>query len=281
MPAFAIDRAVTSGLLIPMHPAVYRSAMTPTWWEQRVAAACAWAAPHAVASHRCAAALWKLDGFKPGMIEITTTRQVSDRGVIVHRSRDWMAADATCTGGIPVTTVHRTLIDLGAVVRSYRVEIALDSALSQRLTSVTYLWRRLNRLGGRGRSGSAALRGMLVERMGLTGHAQNGAETRLARLLKGAGIEGYQEQFEIFDGDELVARPDFAWPALRLAVELDSWRWHSSTSARRRDARRQNRMERIGWMVLRLFWEDVLHDSDYVLGETKLALAVRSPSIVV
>ena len=76
------------------------------------------------------------------------------------------------------------------------------------------------------------------------------------------------------------ARSRLAWPGLRLALELDSWRWHLSTSARKRDARRQNLMERLGWTILRVFWEDVIHDPDYVLNEIKAARAARVRSML-
>lgn len=205
VPPTSVDRAVTSRLLIPVHTGVYRSGAVPPSWHQRVFAACLWAGPRAVASHRSAGALWGLDGVKRRVVEISTTRQVTAPGVIVHRSKDWIGADESNLEGIPVTTVHRTLIDLPAVMKEEALEIALDSALSQRLTSVSFMWRRLNRLGGRGRSGSALLRKMLVERTGLTQHAQNGAETKLVRLLQQRGLDGFVKQFTIRSGRESLA----------------------------------------------------------------------------
>ena len=275
VPRRSIDRACSEDLWTTMYPGGYRSSATSCTWQQRVTGACFWAGPHAVASHRSAAHIYGLDGIRAGVVEISTTRQLSARGVVVHRSHDWIGVDETIRDGIAVTTVHRTLIDLVVVVAPTVVEIALDSALSQGLTSVAFLWRRLNRLGGRGRAGSAALRAMLADRAGLTQHAQNGAETKLVRSLKAAGIHDFQRQFRIFDGDEFVARPDLAWPGLLVAVELDGWRWHMSTSARRRDAKRQNAIERLGWTVLRFFWEDVLYDRDYMVGEIKRTLSTR------
>lgn len=73
-------------------------------------------------------------------------------------------------------------------------------------------------------------------------------------------------QFEVRDGS-WVARIDAAWPEVLLGVEIDGWTWHSSKSSRHRDARRQNHLERLGWTVLRFFWEDVVSDKGYVLRE--------------
>src|SRR5438094_10397684 len=49
-------------------------AARPTW-EQRMLAACLAAGPDAVASHRAAAALWRLDGIRLGPLEITVPHQ--------------------------------------------------------------------------------------------------------------------------------------------------------------------------------------------------------------
>jgi hypothetical protein len=50
-------------------------------------------------------------------------------GVLVHRAKRLDPCDVTEVDGIPVTSVARTLCDLGAVVPQDAVEAALDSAL--------------------------------------------------------------------------------------------------------------------------------------------------------
>jgi hypothetical protein len=90
-----------------------------------------------VASHRAAACLFDLDGFAPRMVEVTVRRwkRRVNESIRVHESTD--LADAHCSErrGIPVTTIERTLIDLGAVVPRIRVEQAFDDALQRGLTS--------------------------------------------------------------------------------------------------------------------------------------------------
>ena len=71
---------------------------------------------------------------------------------------------------------------------------------------------------------------------------------------------------EIFDG-AFVARPDVVFEDVRLAIEVDSWTWHTDKARRRADARRQNQLERLGWTVLRFFREDVFFDPGYVVSE--------------
>ena len=57
---------------------------------------------------------------------------------------------------------------------------------------------------------------------------------------------------------------DFCWPSQRLVVEADGFAYHSSRDDYRRDRRRMNELERLGWRVLRFSWEDVTQRPDYV-----------------
>lgn len=53
-------------------------------------------------------------------------------------------------------------------------------------------------------------------------------------------------------------RPDLVDEDLGIVIEADSFAWHGSRAALRRDAQRYNEMVRDGWIVLRLTWEDVM-----------------------
>ena len=59
-------------------------------------------------------------------------------------------------------------------------------------------------------------------------------------------------------------RPDLVDRHRRLVVEADSFAWHGSRGALRRDCRRYNRLVTLGFVVLRFAWEDVMHDPAYV-----------------
>jgi very-short-patch-repair endonuclease len=267
----AIQERLARGQWEAVLPGTYRLAGAPRNWHQSVMAACLWAGPGAVASHRTAAALLDLPGFRPGIIEIITTRRLAAKGVVVHRCRMNARIDTTTCDGIPVTAAHRTIIDLCAVASPERVERALDAVLVRGLGEIGFMWRQLNRLGSVGRRGVRRLRSMLSERSELLHHAGSDSETLLHQLFRKAGIDGWEAQVEIIDGD-FSARPDVVFAALGLIVEVDSWSWHADKTRRRYDVRRQN-LERLGWTVLRFFREDVLHDPGYVLGEINATLA--------
>lgn len=268
----AIQRRIKRGDWLIVLPGTYRLSGAPVTWHQRVMAAVLWAGPGAIASHRTAAALWTLPGFPPATIEVTTSRRLSAPGIVVHRGRLDARIDVSTHSGIPVTSPHRTIIDLCAVTPPVKVERALDAVMVRGLGEVSFIWRQLNRLGSVGRRGCAQLRSMLAERSERLHHAASDSETALHQLLRKAGIGGWSPQVEIFDGDDFVARPDVVFQDLRIVIEVDSWSWHADKKKRREDVRRQNWLERLGWTVLRFFWEDVMHDPAYVLGEVSKAL---------
>ena len=68
-------------------------------------------------------------------------------------------------------------------------------------------------------------------------------------------------------------RPDLVDEDLRIVIEADSFEWHGSRAALRRDARRYDLLAVDGWLVLRFAWDDVMFDPAFVLGI--LTAAVR------
>ena len=119
-----------------------------------------------VASHRCAAALWSLDGWWTPPVEITVPRGSSARRLPhrVHQSTQWDRIDRTIRRGIPCTGIERTLLDLSAKVSLRRTELAVESALRQDLTTWPKLRQCLIRHSRRGRDGCGRLRAFLEQR---------------------------------------------------------------------------------------------------------------------
>lgn len=266
-----IDYYLRRGLWRSLYPRVYCDPAAPTTWLQSLLGAVFWAGPRAVVSHRAAAALWGLDGFAAVVVEVATPRQLKRSRVVVRRT-NLSERDSTVQKGIPVTTIDRTLLDLATILTATRLEEVLDCSLSRRLTSAEGLWTYLNRLGTRGRAGSANLRGLLEMRLGSSRSAESRSETRFHRLMAQNGMSFVQKQYEVIDNGDFVARLDGAVPDLKLGIEILSWRWHSSKEARRKDARRLNRLEKLGWTILQFWYEDVMADPGYVVAEVRAAL---------
>lgn len=267
---------LTNGRWTEVHRGVYRFAGAPVTWHQRVMAACLAAGPDAVASHRSAAALWSMDGFEAGPVEVTspvTPRVVG--GASIHRSRSLKGADITRTLGIPVTTVARTLIDLASSVGDEDLEAALDWALREQRTTVAYLRRRLAALGSRGREGTARLRALLDDRE-RNGTFDSRPEARTSKLLVAAGLPPPVRQFRLVDDDGvLVARFDLSLPPARIAFEFESYRHHYGRQAWRRDVGRNNHAAAHGWLVFRVTEDDLTDPHSTLFARVTLAYALR------
>ena len=87
-----------------------------------------------MASHRSAAVLWRLDGFRPGRPEVTTPAHVSlERPSLrVHETTQWDRTDVVMREHIPTTGIARTLLDLAAVVGYVKLRQAVDDALPRK-----------------------------------------------------------------------------------------------------------------------------------------------------
>ena len=236
---------------------------------QELHGACLAAGTGTAASHRAAAGLWRLDGIAPGAVELSVPRDMTYRRHVLHRVRDLAEVDLTTVDGIPVTTLARTLVDLGGVVDDLVLERALESALRAGLSLRRLVWR-LDALGGRGRPGAAALRRVLDQRRG-TVPTESELETRFVQLVRDAGLPDPERQYEVRDGSGLVARIDFAYPTRRLAIELDGFGPHADRF--QRDRTRQNRLVLLGWTVLRFTWADVIERRAHVVATLATALA--------
>jgi hypothetical protein len=241
-----------------MLPGVVRLAGSQGSWLQNLKAAQLWAGPGAAISHRAAAALWRLDGNPQGIVEITVPRKTTSpvHWIEVHVSKRLGAQDITEHRGILVTNLARTLLDLGAVQRPWRVQTALDHARRIKLVSDEYLLAELRRLGGRGCRGVGVIRPMLAE-------VENGVcppGSVLERMILGplaiAGVPDPARQYRLHDDEGIIGDLDLAWPSVRVGLEGDGFDPHMERSAFHADRVKMNRAARIRWTILRATWED-------------------------
>jgi hypothetical protein len=94
----------------------------------------------------------------------------------------------------------------------------------------------LTELAGRGRPGTAVVAKILDERALGKEPADGQLEPRMARLLRQAGLPSAAFQYPIHTPDgRFLARVDFAYPELLLAIEVDGWESHGSPSAMGKD----------------------------------------------
>ena len=262
-----------AGRLELVQPRVYRLAGAPDVPEQRLMAAVLSSGRGAVASHRAALWLWGLsERFE---IEVSAPRleKARPRRVTMHRSTDLVDGHIVRRRHIPVTTVARTLVDLGAVVPQWDVDRAIDRALAARHVTLDDLLEMLGAVARRGRRGVGRLRKSLAERQGVPDSV---LDAELERLLRRSGIEGVVFQYEIHDeAGRFVARVDAAAPDARVAIEADGASTRVGRHALQYDVSRQNALVNLGWTVYRYTWGDVVGRPERLVAEVSRAVNAR------
>lgn len=233
-----VHNRLRTGRWVRVGGGVYRLAGASVTWEQRVLAACLVAGPDAVVSHQAAAVLLGISGFRPGKPHITVPPTGNARNplAIVHRGV-LGRADRSVRNHVPVTQPARTLADLARTASRDALEEAVDDVLCRRLVT-------LDRLA----AGAPARLRAVLDAWSPGALPGSPAEMALVRQLLGAGLPHPVRQHWIAAAH---ARVDLAYPAERIAIELDSFRWHGGRRAFDSDRSRGNRIVAAGWQLLR------------------------------
>jgi very-short-patch-repair endonuclease len=276
LPRHAIDDRLGTGRLRRVHAGVYLVRGHALSWPAPLVAACLAAGPQAVASHRAAAFLHGLEGTRP-LVELTVPlgRGPELAGVVVHRSRRLSRVDVGTVDGIPCTRPWRTIVDLAAVADGEIVECALDDGLRRRLFTCTYLRARLDGLGHRGRSGIGHLERLLAERTEGLVRNESHFERKLLSVLREAALPAPIPQYEVLLPTGRQVRIDFAYPALRIGLEADSYRHHSSKLDWARDHTRFRWLTALGWLLIPVTWDD-LADPTVLIEQLRVASRSRA-----
>ena len=244
-----VDGRLARAEWIRLYRSVYKIAGSAPTHEGRVLPAVLAGGDGALASHMTAARLVQFEGIEDGGLHITVQRcrRVVIPGVTVHQSS--VAWGAARMRKIPATSPVRTLIDIAGLVGPTVLEDALDDVWRRRMITIKGCLDALDRLGPRGPRGAKTLRKLLVERVGQR-PSGSGRENATRRLLEAAGLPTPERQLVIRDdrGVEL-ARPDLAYPEVKIAIEFDSTTWHASKESLARDHARFNRLSAEGWLV--------------------------------
>jgi hypothetical protein len=189
------------------------------------------------------------------VVELTTDRNLSRSGIIVHRAS--LDPDEIDTGSpIPTTNPLRTLVDLGSVCPQQIVDDAVDEALRKRLVTASELRAHAGSLQSSA-WGSRAFRAAVEDvdvRLQLT---ESVFEGRLFRILTKAGLPPPIPQFTIRENGRPIARVDFAYPEARLAIEAESIRWHGNVTRSRHEynLERHNLLSRVKWDLVLVGWQ--------------------------
>jgi very-short-patch-repair endonuclease len=247
----AIGHRLATGEWLPAFQGSYVLAGTARTFEQKMAAGRLAVGEDAVASYRGAAALLGMPGV-PRWVELTVPRasRIEVRGIISHRTRCLPPQDVAEIQGIPATTAGRTIADLAPVYPKAKVGRLLDYAQAERLVTRAEMEARAT-----GRKHDDVLRELLDERPATPRPMGSEFEAALFRILLDAGLPLPVAQYGVLMPDGTYVYVDFAYPDLLLILEADSYIWHVSLDAWRRDRERNSELVVMGWSILPITWD--------------------------
>ncbi len=226
-----------------------------------------------VVSHRSAALLHSLPVIAmPTDPELTAPAAAYSRahsGALVRTA--WLEPDEfTSWFGAPLTTVARTIVDLARTDRAGGL-VAADAALRERLTTAAELVESLARAGPV--PGIVAAREVLAFGSGL---AESPLESLTRLCLADQRLPAPQLQVRITDPvDGWFCRVDLLWREQRVVVEADGLSKYTDVRTLRAEKLRQERLERLGYRVVRVTWDDVTRDPVGTGDRVRAALAAR------
>jgi very-short-patch-repair endonuclease len=93
------------------------------------------------------------------------------------------------------------------------------------------------------------------------------------QLLRRAGIPLPERQVQVTRRNGRKAYIDFAYPALKIAIELDGDETHSYLQSPA-DRARQNDLALLGWTVIRFSYDELVFTPGSVIEQMRIALSL-------
>jgi very-short-patch-repair endonuclease len=241
----------------------------PSHLQRCWAVSLAW--PARVISHRSAALLLGWPVAQPDSVDVVAERSIrAASGVRVHIAPLPLRDRTRINRWLHVTAPRRTAIDCLATGSFDEALLLYGWLITRRLLTRADLTAALRERHAR--HGTGQLERLL--RFNRRGALSEG-ERQLHRVFDRGGLTGWRADAEIWVQGHLIARADVLFEVERVVVEFDGRRAHSSREAFVRDRRRQNRLQRGGYLVLRYTWADVTERPDAVLAEIRDVLRQR------
>jgi very-short-patch-repair endonuclease len=257
-----IRTRLTNGALIPIHRGVFRVGHAAPSLEARYLAAVKACGPGSLLARRAAAHLLHLLKRPPSLPEVLTTHHRRPSGVAVNRCRSIDRRDRTSWRSVPVTTVPRTLVDLAAVLDPPDLARAFHEAYVKHRVEPSAVERILARRHNW--PGAHDLRRVI-----------HGDEpVSLSRLESSFIAAVRQARLPLPETNRLAGGRyvDCRWPAHRITVELDGYRYHDTRHAWERDRQREREARGRGDEFRRYTWFDVCEDPEPMLADLRALL---------
>ena len=221
--------------------------------------------PGSVVTGSSAAWLVGRGGFSPAPVHLLARRGGNHRprAAILHETF-WLPPRHTqVVRGVPCVSDARLAFELAWELRPERLRRLVDWLKSSRGMSYEQMALVAAELWRRGKPGSAEMRRVVEERA--PGYVPPASE--LAALFDDVcerfGLPVGRREVNA-GGEEWIGRVDVIYDRFKLIVELDSRRWHDTTSAFEDDRRRDNALVAAGWRVIRITWRMLMDEPEKV-----------------
>jgi hypothetical protein len=175
---------------------------------------------------------------------------------VVTRNERIECDEISCAGQLPVATSARTAFDLGRYLPRGQAIARMDALMRATPYSAEEVLLLAKRY--RGARGVRRLKDLLPL---VDGGAGSPRETALRLLFIDAGLPKPSTQIPIFDHDgRLLRTVDMGWEEFMVAAEYDGDQHRTDRPQYVKDLRVIPKLERLGWIILRVIKEDRRHE---------------------
>jgi very-short-patch-repair endonuclease len=241
-----ISSYVETGWLIPIHAGVYALGHRVLTLRGHLLAAVLACGPTALLSHKSAGGLWNLLATAQTSTDVTIpgTSHKPQPGIRVHRARHLHPEDIATVDDIPITSVARTVVDLGGVLRPQQRLEVIEQADRLEILDFAALQRAIDRRPMV--RGAAHLR-RIIDEYTEAPNTRSRLERDFLALITKAGLPTPQLNTEVAG-----MTVDAYWPEWRLVVELDSRAYHLNPRQFETDRIRDAKLQRLRLRSLRI-----------------------------
>jgi len=272
IPLGTIDAWVARGLLHSVYDGIYMVGQ-PLLLPSADLLAGVWACgPEALLSHRSAIEVWDMIEPRRGFgIQVTVPghRRPGPSGIYVHRTNDLYPDEISEKNGIPITSAARTIFDFASQASRSEISAAYERGLiEQHFTRDRMIVLAMRH---KGRRGIKRIRALIDRDAPPTVTIQE-AHRMLLELVRSSALPHPKTEVPI---DRY--RVDMLWPDAMLIVEMDSSKWHTSPGRNERDKRRDADLAALGYLTLRITWNDLTKRPVEVITRIAQTYAIRRP----
>ena len=244
--------------LFRMMPGVFRSAQWPCNRQQILAAVCARNLA-AMIGFTTAGQLWAQRRMSDPNIHVLVPHGCSPEmeGVVVHRCRRIDPVDMVQRpDGIRLSSPPRTIFDSADMIGFEATTSVLEQLLNERKVTFGTISDTVHRLYHPQRPGSKTMLAVIRSRPAWRAALQSDLEVKVLEemLRQNLPVPATQFPMRLPDRDIVI---DFAWPAFRLAVEVDHPAWHDGARDSHADKGRDRKLTAIGWTPTRITNVDI------------------------